>query len=160
MMDDRENHLQNSSALVDSEDTSIYDLMQNSKSPLTTHDLSYNMYSAGKKSVGFKRSSQHQTLEQESVPHAPQSKIQEKHAKLNFNGYIGDFKQFRDLLARSESSSSPDRESTPTVESEDEVISIEETYREVGLYKTPSEHPQQMTVIQEEELEDSQLHSQ
>ena len=46
-------------------------------------------------------------------------------------------------------------------ESENDIVSIEETYKEVGQYKTqisPAK-PNQMTVIEEEEVEDSILQS-
>jgi hypothetical protein len=42
-------------------------------------------------------------------------------------------------------------------ESEDDVISIEDTYKEVGQYKSQQSPLQSMTVIHEEDLEDSQL---
>lgn len=45
---------------------------------------------------------------------------------MSFNGFIGDFRQFKDFKE------SDDDES----ESEDDVISIEETYKEVAQYKT------------------------
>ena len=46
-------------------------------------------------------------------------------------------------------------------ESENDIVSIEETYKEVGQYKTQISPPKpnHMTVIEEEEVEDSILQS-
>ena len=70
-----------------------------------------------------------------------------------YNGYIGDFKKYKDLMAKVE-------DDYDSEESENEIISIEDTYNEVGQYKTHnSPKPDHMTVIHEEEVEDSVLHS-
>lgn len=102
-----------------SEATSVYDLVSHTKSPiLTAHDLSTNSHhhatqSAGNptRCVNFKKDS-----EEDPVP---------EKQRLSFNGFIGDFKQFRDWKGSEEDT-----------ESDDDVISIEETYREVGQYKS------------------------
>ena len=101
-----------------SEETSVYDLVpSHTKSPiLTAHDLSTNSYNHGSQSAGNPT---------RSVNFKKEEVVPEKQ-RLSFNGFIGDFKQFRDWKGSEEDSN----------ESDDDVISIEETYREVGQYKS------------------------